>query len=92
MSTRTEREELSKQLKVLYTEKVATRDKIWALQQQLDSIAKVAKIEYYSDTTTVVPVDSSRLGASLQDVFGLVRRDFELTVEIERIDKKLLEQ
>lgn len=85
MSTRTEREEWSKQLKLLYTDKNANRDKLIALQAQLSALKSAAKI-------SMIEIGIATVETLIEDVSSLVRREFELTDKAVELEKKMLEQ
>ena len=92
MSTRTEREELSKQLKLNYTDKSANREKLAALQIQLSALAKVTKISHHSGLPLEIIGKPLIVGKLFEDICSLVKREFELTEESAVIEKKLLDQ
>lgn len=90
MSTRTEREELSKRLKVCYTDREHAHNVLWGLSRQFDELYKLSKICYYAGLQP--DLDKPTVEAMYKDVCDEVARDRQLSDEIKEIELKLMHQ
>ena len=92
MSTRTEREELSKQMKLKYTEITDARSKTIALESQISGLLKLCKLAKACGKSDRLNLEERTIENLVDALNVLVGRQISLTDEITALDKKLLDQ